>query len=566
MGQVVTINAAKNGGKDKGSGRKSNDVSVKDRMITIKSGGGDEITLPEDFVRYCLNANEKGDGDLFAVLNRDKFIFNSFSKDDWYFFNGINWEKDIEGIIYGAVEKVVAAYAPLLEPLYEQMEEAYEALAKAEDREEKAEAKAEVKMLQSQVKKIENRIKRLRSIAGRKNCLEAARTGIRWQWKPEQKSFRQIKPINIRPLSITANAFDTHPMLLPVANGVIDLETGKLLNSRADYYLVTASPVEFQGMDAPCPVFQDFLLSALGNDQELVDYLQRLIGCAIIGDVIEHIYVVLYGARGRNGKTTFVECMYNMLGPLAGPIQSEMLLAQKYGRNSAGPSPDLMSLKGKRLVCASETSEGSKFDVARVKELTGGDRLQARNSYDKVFTEWAPSHTLFSLTNTIPHAPAQDIAFKKRLRLIKFMYSFVPDPKEEWERQYDPTLKKRLAAERPGILAWAVKGCLLYQQHGLADPPQVLKQVEDYMDEEDVLQEFIDECCHVDESASETVKELYRVFKMWWRANVGKNPISKNLFSRRMKLKIGKKVHIHGYPTFLGLCLRGEYWEDYFSG
>lgn len=148
-----------------------------------------------------------------------------------------------------------------------------------------------------------------------------------------------------------------------------------------------------------------------------------------------------------------LEIIKEVLGSsLAGAIQSELLLNQDRIRSSSGPSPDVMRLRGLRLVWASETQEGRKLDAGKVKLLTGGGELTARAPYGKYEITFSQSHTLFLLTNSKPHAPADDYALWKRLILIPFTMSFVENPQDVNEKKADKYLIEELKKEKEGIL------------------------------------------------------------------------------------------------------------------
>jgi putative DNA primase/helicase len=278
-------------------------------------------------------------------------------------------------------------------------------------------------------------------------------------------------------------------------------------------------------------------------DEELISFFQRLIGMAIVGKVVLSTFIVLSGV-GRNGKSMLVEVFSEILGPMVGPIRSDMLMEQNKNRNAAGPSPDIMSLRGKRICFASETDDGGRISTARIKEMTGKDTLSGRNPHDKYEVSFPPTHTLFLLTNHRPHAPADDFAFWERMILVPFEATFVErDPKPGTkELRADPELPEKLKAEHSGILAWMVRGCLAWQERGGLDlPPKVKAVINEYRRDEDVIQDFIDECCEVVEGAEVGASEVYVVFEKWWKARVS-NFVPKQkrfgvLFGRRFAKK-----------------------------
>jgi len=200
-------------------------------------------------------------------------------------------------------------------------------------------------------------------------------------------------------MAIRGDELDQQPMRLPCANGVIHLDTGELHPGRLDEYLLRASPTEWHGIDAPCPTWDRFLLEIQEGRQEMVDFIARCIGCAIVGKTTEQNLFVLSGA-GRNGKGIIANTICAVAGEVATVVRSELLLDQGYTRSSAGPSPDIMALRGRRIVFASENDEHAKMSTRRVKWLTGGDEITARNPFDK-----------FDIISEVNHAI--DKAFRK---------------------------------------------------------------------------------------------------------------------------------------------------------
>jgi len=204
-----------------------------------------------------------------------------------------------------------------------------------------------------------------------------------------------------QPLAITGEEMDNKPMLFPCANGVIDLETGKCKPGQPSDYLSMSSPVEWRGIDEPAPLWEKtlreiFNCDRTGDDQSVIEYLQRLFGYAMTGLVQEKVFPVLYGKTGWNGRSLIVETISYIMGDFAGSIPAEMLLSQRISKSASGPSPDIMSLKGLRMAFASEIDEGQRFSAAKIKWLTGKDELTGRNPHDKYPTRFYPTHNYLS--------------------------------------------------------------------------------------------------------------------------------------------------------------------------
>ena len=386
-------------------------------------------------------------------------------------------------------------------------------------------------------KKLGKRADRARSMAGRRNILSIAATDG---------------------MGIDGADLDARPWLLPCANCVVDLKTGEARPGRPEDYLLRATPTEWRGIDEPCPRFELFNFEVFDGDQELIAFDQRFWGSTIVGEVREHVIAFLIGSKGRNGKSSKTETLGSVLGDLAGPIRAEMLLDSGYVKNSAGPSPDIMGLRGLRLAYASETEERAKLSPGRIKWLTGGDTLRGRNPHDKFDQLFQPAHSLVLLTNNAPHVSADDTAFWARCLVIPYHLSFVENPVEPFERKADPDLPEKLRQEASGILAWLVRGCLIWQRDGLNPPEVVRAAVADYRRDEDLLGDFVDECLEADPEAVAGVRaaELFNIFESWWTLNVSKNPPKQRRFSQllRRRFRCEKK----GVYFFYGLRIKPD--------
>lgn len=458
-----------------------------------------------DFVRQCYNANELGDGILFAALHRGRFLFEA-SAGEWLAWQGHHWQRDTTGTALTAVEAVAQAYLKEVQAIARQLAETTD-----ED---------EAERLQRRQAQVMRRVNRLRSRRGRENCLIFAAT------------------CGESSLVVTGDQLDGKPWLLPCANGVVDLRTGLIRPGDPNDLLTLAAPVPFPegveeylatGENSPCPLWEGFIPEIMDDDQGRAAYLMRLFGYGITGLVREHVFAVLFG-HGRNGKGTLIETLSAVLGPLASPVPAELLLDQGRASNPAGPSPHLMALRGLRLAFCSETDQGRRFSASRVKWLSGGDTLTGRSPHDRQPTTFPPSHLLCLATNHKPRADAQDFAFWSRLHLIEFALSYVERPIAKHERKIDKSLPERLLKEGPGILAWLVRGCLEWQKQGLNPPPSVLAATAEYRQSEDDLFAWIEERCIEAADATVTAKAAYQSFRDWWIANISDKPPSMKRF------------------------------------
>lgn len=496
-------------------------IAEEEKAFPVKAEGNGKVS--SQFIAQCLYANQLGMGVLYREILKNRLLFNN-SGNEWLVWGGNTWGHDIMQIAYAATEDLVDRLLEETGALGEQVGWAY-----------KKGDKDQVKELEKKRDLIYKRIASLREDRGRNACIKFARTCR-------------------EPLAIRGDELDQEPMLLGCANGVIDLRTGECLPGRPEQYISKASPVEWSGIRAEAPKFETWIREVLSADEDLVAFVQRALGYAITGLTQEHVLLVFHGS-GRNGKGTLVELLSYVLGPLSGPIQAEMLLDQGRARSSAGPSPDIMGLRGLRVAFASETDENRKFSPSRVKWLTGGDTLVGRHPHDKYEIRFNPTHTLILLTNHKPSAPDTDFAFWERVRLVPFKLAFVDrEPSAANERRARKGIIDELKVETPGILAWLVRGCLAYQQRGL-DPPLAVKEATaDWQKAENEVLDFIEDYCRRDDMAKVQATVLYDNFNRWFKTNRSPKGVSQSMFGRIMGKRFGKKK-IEGVVYYIGIEL-----------
>ena len=231
-----------------------------------------------------------------------------------------------------------------------------------------------------------------------------------------------------------------------------------------------------------CPTWKSFLATVTGGDRELQDYLRRMAGYCLTGVTTEHALFFLYGT-GANGKSVFANTLTSIMGDYATVAAMDMFMATHGDRHPT----DMASLRGARIVTSIETEQGSRWAESKLKALTGGDKITARFMRQDFF-EFMPQFKLLVVGNHKPSIRNVDEAMRRRLHMVPFTVT-IPKAKR------DKTLPERLLAERDGILAWALEGCLEWQRMGLKPPPAVMAATEDYFEAEDAIGRWIDERC-----------------------------------------------------------------------
>ena len=342
-------------------------------------------------------------------------------------------------------------------------------------------------------------------------------------------------------MSASLADFDADPMLLGVLNGVVDLRTGVLRPAAPDLRVSKRCSVAFDPR-ADCPRFRAFLAEVL-PDPEVQAFILRFMGYCLTGSVEAQAFLFLHGG-GFNGKSVLVDLLARVLGDYARKISTEMLMHQQ--RNAQGPDPDILTLKGLRLAYASETEDGRRLSEARVKGLTGGERLTARAPYATAAVEFEPTHKLVISGN---HKPAiSDTSHGMWRRVILLLFG-VQIP----EIDRDPDLPVKLQREGAGILNAALAGLRDWQAgRGLRVPASIKAATATYRAEQDVLGEFLADACEVGEGFKAPKDNLNAVYEGWCIANrhkpMGANRLTKELGERGFHRDPGRR-------SFLGLRL-----------
>ncbi len=320
-------------------------------------------------------------------------------------------------------------------------------------------------------------------------------------------------------ISTVHTKLDADPWLLNVANGTLNLRTGELHPHRPEDLITKLAPVTYDPK-AKCPAWDKFLDRAMGSNAELISYLQRMVGYALTGTVREHVLGFFFGG-GANGKSTFLGIIQEMLGDYAVQAPRGLLFTSKTPQHET----QFTTLFGARFAVCPEIDDGAAFDEALVKDLTGGDDITARRMREDHWT-FSPTHKLFLAGNHKPRVRGTDEGIWRRIRMIPWTVTI---PRED----RDPELKEKLRAELPGILAWAVRGCLEWQATGLGDPAAVLEATAGYREQSDPLKEFFDLHCVFDPKACVARAILRTEYKTYCEEN-GAEPLGAKRFAEAL--------------------------------
>jgi putative DNA primase/helicase len=319
-------------------------------------------------------------------------------------------------------------------------------------------------------------------------------------------------------VAVRADVFDRFRDVLAVPNGTIDLRTGALLSPDPTLMLTQMAPTVYDP-DAKALVFDAFIESTMMGRPELIEFMQRWLGYCITGQTREQSLVVAVG-EGANGKGTLFDKVGDTIGPLSAEAPQGLLIAK---RNDTHPA-ELMTVRGRRFVTASEVPDGSTFDEARLKWLTGQDTITARGMRQD-FVSWAPTHKLTVYLNNKPKVRDTSEGFWRRMMIVPFDGLFGPG-----REGHDPLLRDKLALEHEGILAWLVRGAVTWYDSGLTRPDAVTRCTSEYREEEDrfgawLKEYFMDSTAGDEQQAS----SMFKSYSGWCDRN-SERPISLRAF------------------------------------
>ena len=370
---------------------------------------------------------------------------------------------------------------------------------------------------------------------------------LEWAWKCHSHA-RQVSAIavakQLKGVPVSPGDMDQNPDLLNLRNGTLNMRTMELREHRREDLLTKLIDIDYDP-DAKCPFWLEFINKVLDRDEDLIRYVQKACGYSLSGDTSAKCFFFLWGT-GDNGKSIFIETITRVMGDYGTQIEVESLMMQKEGQTQTN---DIANLKGARFVSTSETEKNCRLSTARVKRLTGNDRLKVRFLYQEPFS-FMPEFKLWMSGNHKPVLDGNDKAIFRRVHLIPFEVSI---PKDQ---QIPATvMHEKLGREMPGILAWMIEGWKLYLKDGLKPPQAVVDAVEEYRDESDTFGKFLRECTETDQFGEASSKALYEAYCNWSRDMGEKMPLTRHRFGAALRERGFTSKHTRDGDNWQGLSV-----------
>jgi putative DNA primase/helicase len=443
---------------------------------------------------YLMTAplTDTGNAECFLMEYGNKFIFNKTNQ-EWYQWNGVIWSEDKINAVDDAILKVIRSRqnVTLEIPDYEDFNK--------------------------KLKSISYMI-RCEDIAKRKNIKEA---------------------VELLPQFITTiEQYDKDLFLAATQNGTLDLRNGSFRDSKQEDFLTLQFGTKYNA-DADCPRWKRFLREIFNDDEEMIDFIQRIAGYCLTGDISEQVMFILYGF-GKNGKSVFLSVLGALLGDYAGTASFKTFDADKQSEQSN----DLAMLKGKRFVSMCESAADRRLNEPLIKQVTGGDEITCR-FLRKEFFSYTPQFKLFLATNHKPVITQSDFGIWRRIVLIPFEQNF--DGRE------DTGLKQELLSELPGILNWAIEGLKKWHKEGLKNRPQaVIEATAKYKKDSDTIGQWLEANMIENPNSEIQSSEAYNNYKDWATEN-GHYPVGNRNF----------KSYLEERGFYLKKKNTGNYWQGF---
>ena len=339
------------------------------------------------------------------------------------------------------------------------------------------------------------------------------------------------------------DSFDRHAMLLNTFSGVVNLESGELIEHDKELMLKSITPYDVDFKKKP-KRWLKFLNEVFLGDQEVIDFVHKAVGYTLTGSIKEQSMFVCHG-EGDNGKSVFLDVISRMLGDYSANASVETLLERKGGNTNTS---DLARLKGARFVTTGENNEGVRLNEGLIKQMTGGEKITARFLYGTEF-EFYPEFKLWLATNHKPIIRGTDHGIWRRIHAIPFKLKVA-------EKDKDKDLVPKLIEEMPQILGWAINGCLQWQEHGLVQPKTIADATQEYKNEMDTIKTFIDDCINDVDGWETPASDVYKVYEQWAR-NSNEYVMSLTKFGKELNKRYEKLRRSHG-NVYVGLQLKRE--------
>jgi putative DNA primase/helicase len=354
-------------------------------------------------------------------------------------------------------------------------------------------------------------------------------------------------------ITVTRNHWDRDVDLIGTPTGVVDLKSGEFFDPTPGYFITKSTTVD-PDITIDCPRWLKFLDEITESDKALKQFLQLWFGYSLTAETREQKLAFLYGKGGR-GKGTLAHTLRKLMGDYATMASMETFTDSKFD----GHPEQLARLASMRMVVSSETEEGHRWRENRIKLLTGGDAITARNMGENSFT-YEPTAKFTFLGNRSPTLNNVDEAMRRRFIVVPFDHAPV---------EVDTRLDEVFAKEAAGILRWAIHGAVAWYNNGqdLILPKAISEATTRYFDEQNIFGQWLDECCRVEPDNEYLTEKTAALFASWqdFARRHGEEPGKQKDFNEKLRDNgfDTKQIKTLGTTGCRGIQLKIKHaWQD----
>jgi P4 family phage/plasmid primase-like protien len=476
-----------------------------------------------------------GDWDYAMVLYhmfKDKYVCSSITNKTWHVFHNHRWEQDEGMTLRMAISKD-------LFQLYSEKQNEYLAEMQL--------AKENEELAQKKVKKIAEICLKLKKTGDKNNIMREAMEIF------FDKNF--------------VRNMDANPYLMCFTNGVVDFKAKTFRQGYPQDYITKTTGIPYVPLnpDANKETINELctFMEQLFPQKDLCRYMWDHLAATLIGIKKEHAFNI-YRGSGSNGKSILTELMSHGLGDYKGTVPITLVTEK---RNAiGGTSSEVIQLKGVRYAVMQEPSKDAVINEGIMKELTGGDPIQARALFcsSEIFI---PQFSLVVCTNALFEVRGGDDGTWRRMKLVDFISKFVSEGEQHTDdTKYvfpkDKSLKEKLPSWAVVFISMLVKRA--FETDGeVVDCDEVKAASNKYRQSQDCIAGFIADNIEKVSGAHVGKKLLNSVFKEWFQLNYSGRKIPKLMeLEEVMDKKFEKRLNKGGAKEWLDIKIKSDNDDD----
>lgn len=503
--------------------------------MTIKYWNVDLNITPE--IRQSLEESLTGTHYKIAKamfnIYKDKFRIDEIKNPEWYLYNEVRWEKTLmlNILISEGLPRYYKGMKTICNPRDTSRIDFKEHLIQEQDNESDANLRNQ---------QIDNIITKLENVTFKENIMNQ----LIYLFKTHDTHFYKN--------------LDANPYLIGFNNGVYDFTKGgenflygKFRKGNIHDYITYSTGYDYIPYDEHNSTIKDIyeFLSKIITNKDVRNYLLKILGKSLLG-IPDEKFFIFTGVSGANGKSTLINFLELALGEYMVSVDTSLLTNKR--SNASSVSPDIIRIKGRRIIAFQEPEHNDKLRTGILKQFSGNDSIIARDLYKSPIS-FKIQATMIMCCNDLPTITSCDGGTWRRIRVIDFNSRFCENPKKPNEFLIDPTIKEKLNTWKPYLISILLHYYTLYKKEGIIEPEEVKSATNKYKTDNDKFNEFFDVCLVESDKNIETFRDIYANLTYWWSENYSniKIPDTREL-KRALKTKFGneKEKHVDGMTRY----------------